>query len=246
MVRSLTTSELLPQRNQLRRWVNVVMLALWAGVGTSLHAQVAGASTGFTNSTLLSSDALRLDKKSEPISLWVDDSVGAGFHSGRQEFGLGVGGGFAGHEFGGVVPHDLVLGRIYYGLMLSDVVGKNWFFRGNWEILGELFGGGQTRPENGYAVGVAALLRYNFATGTRLMPFVDAGVGATATDIGNPDLGSIFEFNLQCGVGLNYFWRENSALTFQYRLIHFSNAGIKRPNLGVNENMFYLGMSWFF
>jgi lipid A 3-O-deacylase len=208
------------------------------GINCSSQAQA-------TEATFSSSE-LTLEAKFDQSGIWAGDSIGTGFHFGRQEFGLSVGGGFAGHEFGGVVPHDLVLGRIYYGLMVSDVVGKGWFYQGNWEILAEFFGGGQTRPENGYVVGLAPLLRYNFATGTRLMPFVDAGAGVTATDIGHPDLGSVFEFNLQCGIGINYFWCENSALAFQYRLIHFSNAGIKRPNLGVNENMFYLGMSWFF
>jgi hypothetical protein len=224
----------------------LLVMAICGGIGFTLNAQIPAGSPGATTFETNSPRSLLWNHKPKPVSLWADDTVGAGFTFGRREFGLGVGGGFAGHEFGGVVPHDLVLGRLYCGMMVTDVVGKDRFYQGNWEVLGELFGGGQTRPDNGYVVGIAPILRYNFATGTRLMPFLDAGAGVTATDIGTPDLGSVFEFNLQCGAGINYFWRPTSALTFQYRLIHFSNAGIKRPNRGVNENMFYLGMSWFF
>lgn len=195
---------------------------------------------------LVSSNVPLSTKQAETADLWMGGSIGAGFPSGRQEFGFGVGGGFAARVIGGQSPHDLVLSRTYYGVMLSDVLGKDRFYQGNLEMMLELFAGGEVRPGNGYVVGGAVLLRYNFATGSRLMPFIDIGAGLTGTDLGEPDLGSIFEFNLQGGAGIQYFWRENSAITFQYRLIHFSNADIKSPNLGVNENMFYIGMSWFF
>jgi len=45
------------------------------------------------------------------------------------------------------------------------------------------------------------------------MPFVDAGAGVSLTDIGWPDLGITFEFNLQAKAELNYLLRENLALT---------------------------------
>jgi hypothetical protein len=78
------------------------------------------------------------------------------------------------------------------------------------------------------------------------VPFLDAGVGGTLTDIGRPDLGSLGEFNGQIGPGLHYFWRDNMAFTLQYRYMHTSNAGIQSPNQGVNEHICYLGISWFF
>ena len=37
-----------------------------------------------------------------------------------------------------------------------------------------------------------------------------------------------------------------SALTLQYRALHLSNAGIQEPNHGVNAQMFYAGLTWFF
>ena len=142
--------------------------------------------------------------------------------------------------------HDWGIGIIDYGWVFTDVVGQGHWYRGNWELIGELFGGYQYRPEGAYFVGAGPHLRYNFATGCHLVPFIDLGAGVTATDIREPDLSTTFEFNLQAGGGVHYFLREDLALTAQWRFIHFSNAGIKYTNLGVNSSTFLLGVSWFF
>src|SRR5260221_417308 len=133
-----------------------------------------------------------------------------------------------------------------YGRMFSDVVGEQHWYRGNWEVLGELFGGGQYYPSKAYVVGLTPILRYNLATGRRWVPFIEGGAGATATDIGHPDLSTTFEFNVQGGVGMHYFWRENAAITVQYRFLHLSNAGIKSPNAGVNTSGVFVGLTCFF
>jgi hypothetical protein len=75
---------------------------------------------------------------------------------------------------------------------------------------------------------------------------VDLGAGVTATDIRSGDISTTFEFNLQAGAGAHYFVAKNLALTAQARFIHFSNAGIKFPNLGVNTITGLIGVSWFF
>jgi len=207
------------------------------------------AAAGFAHNDAAPVDSLTtlsLESKPGRGVTWVDDSVGNGFCSDMREFGLGLGIGFAAKVFGSKGPHDLVLTRFYYGWMLGDVVGKDRWYRGNWEVVQEIFGGGQYHPRSRFVIGETTILRFNFATGTRWVPFLDAGVGISATDIGPPSLGSVFEFNEQFGAGFNYFWRNNRSLTLQYRFIHISNAGISEPNLGVNENMFYAGVSWFF
>ena len=77
-------------------------------------------------------------------------------------------------------------------------------------------------------------------------PFVDGGFGPSLTDIGRPDLSTTFEFNVQGGVGLHYFWSDHQAFTVQCRYFHMSNCGIQQPNQGVNSINFLVGMSWFF
>jgi lipid A 3-O-deacylase len=231
------------QMSPIRRIV--VVVAMSHVIASPTFAQVTNAPDRggeLTNSPRI----LTLDSKPSPVGIWVDDSVGKGFRPGLHEAGLSLGGGFATHELGGTSPHDLALSRVYYGWMLGKLVGKGKWYRGNWELIQELFGGAQVHPGSSYVIGETTVLRYNFATERRWIPFLDAGAGLTATDIGSPDLGSVFEFNLQVGPGVNIFWRKNSALTFQYRFIHMSDAEIKSPNAGVNLHMFYAGVTCYF
>jgi hypothetical protein len=171
--------------------------------------------------------------------------VGEGFRKGAHELDVVAGAGF-GVRILENHAHDLALGAIGFGWMFTDVVADDHWFRGNWELLGELFAGGQFRPDSAYFVGGGPHLRYNIATKHRWVPFLDLGAGATATDIRNGDISTTFEFNLQAAAGAHVFLRDNLALTLQARFIHFSNAGIQFPNLGVNTLTGLVGLSWFF
>lgn len=180
-----------------------------------------------------------------PARVWRD-GVGSGLRKGTEEQSVSVGAGIGMKVLSGSQSHDLILGHLRYGRVLTDVVGGQSWLRGNlgWGL--ELVGGGQYRPKEAYLFGLTPALRYSFATGRRWMPFVDAGAGVSLTDIGHPDLSTKFEFNLQVGAGCNYFLKDNLALTLQYRFIHLSNARIDTPNLGVNTSIIYLGLTRYF
>ena len=192
-----------------------------------------------------SAATLSLDSKSRSDGIWVDGSVGNGFLPWKREAGFSVGGAFATHDFGGRQPHDLVLSRAYIGWMLGPMVGGDHWYRGNFELIQDLFGGVQLSPTR-YLVGETTLLRYSIATRTRWVPFMEFGGGSTLSDIGRPDLSPPYQFNLQIGPGVHYFWKKDCALTAQFRYLHLSNAGIITPNQGVNEMVFYAGLAWFF
>jgi lipid A 3-O-deacylase len=178
-------------------------------------------------------------------SVW-QNGIGNGFKVRTVQAGFNLGAGFGWAAFGSRVAHDLTLASANMGWIASSLMAEDRWFKGNWEIAGELFGGAQYRPEYRYIVGLTPLLRYNLATGTRWVPFVNGGAGLTATDIGHPDLGSTFQFTSQGGLGTHYFLRDDLAMTVDCRWLHISNAGIRRPNNGVNTQMLYLGMNWFF
>jgi hypothetical protein len=148
--------------------------------------------------------------------------------------------------FGSTQAHDLALISLSYGHMWGPVLGKDHWYRGNVEYRIELFGGAQYSPSSEWLVGLTPHLRYNFATGTRWIPFLDAGAGVTATSIGHPDLGGTFEFNLQPGIGVHWFVRDNLALTGEVKYMHMSCAGIDKPNLGLNDVIAWVGLTWFF
>jgi hypothetical protein len=178
-------------------------------------------------------------------SIWKD-GVGNGFREDTFDAGFSLGAGFGARAFSSPQTHDLMLGAGSLGWVFSDVVAPDKWWRGNWEWLNEVFSGMQLNGVNHYVVGWTTGLRYSFATGTRWVPFIGGGVGLSGTDIGRPDLGEPFEFNVQVGIGTHYFFRENTAVTVQYRWLHFSDGGISTVNNGANTEMFEGGLTWFF
>jgi len=178
-------------------------------------------------------------------SLW-QDSVGGGFLPSTRNFAVeaGVAPGMA--AFGSPQAHDLALLSLSYGQMLGRVKGKGHWYGGNFEGRLELFGGEEYSHSEGWIIGLTPHLRYNFATGTRWIPFVDLGAGVTATGIGPRDLSGTFQFNSQASAGLRWFVRDDLALTGEVRLMHVSNAGIREPNAGANNIPVMIGVTWFY
>jgi len=180
-------------------------------------------------------------------AIW-QDGIGNGFlASARNVTGeTGIGLGIA--AFGGQQAHDLALLSVSYGHMLGRVIGGDHWYRGNFEWRLELFGGMQYRPDintDGWFIGLTPHLRYNFATGIRLIPFLDVGAGVTAMGIGAPDVSGTFEFNLRASTGARWFLRDDLALTAELRYMHFSCAGLHSPNLGINDVGLLCGLAWF-
>jgi len=182
----------------------------------------------------------------DPAGTFWEAGVGEGFSPQTQTFTVSAGGTYGVAAFGSVQKHDLATASISYGHMLGSVKGEGHWFRGNFEVRAELFTGAQFSPESEWFVGLTPHLRYDFATGMRWIPFADAGAGVTATGIGPPDLSGTFEFNLQAGGGVHWFFRDNTALTVEAHYTHWSCAGLHKPNLGLNGVAGSLGVTWFF
>ncbi len=181
----------------------------------------------------------------KPTSIWREN-VGDGFRSSVQTFSIETAVALGVQAFGGQQVHDLALLSLSYGHMLGSVVGGDHWYRGNWEARAELFSGGQFSPETDPLVGLTPHLRYNFAAGTRWVPFADLGAGVTASGIEGPDQSGTFEFNLQANIGAHYFVRDNLAFTSEVGYLHFSYAGLHDPNLGVNTIKSAIGLTRFF
>jgi hypothetical protein len=177
--------------------------------------------------------------------IWEGD-VGDGFSITAQSLGISAGALIGYKAFGSEQAHHLAMVSFTYSHMISPVWGDDKWYRGNLEFRIELFTGSQFSPTADWFVGLTPHLRYNFATGTRWVPFLDAGAGVTATQIGPPDLSGTFEFNLQGGGGIQYFLKDNLALALDVRCNHWSCAGISEPNKGLNGVTVLLGVNWFF
>jgi lipid A 3-O-deacylase len=183
--------------------------------------------------------------KTAESHIWRE-GVGQGFRAGAQTLGFNTGAMYGIVMLGGHMRHDLVLGALSYGRMIGGLRGVDQWYRGNWELRGEIFGGWQFDPLNAWVIGLTPHIRYHFATGSRWVPYIDAGAGVCWTDIGLPDLGNSFQFNPQAGLGLNWFVRDNLAVSFECRYLHISSAGLSMPNDGVNTIGGLVGLNWFF
>lgn len=178
-------------------------------------------------------------------SIWERD-VGEGFRRGVQSLSLSAGATYGLTAIGSVQSHDLALGSLTYGVVLDNTVNHGHWYRGNIELRVELFGGAQFSPQSEWVVGLTPHLRYDFATGTRWVPYIDGGAGVTGTGIREPDLGGAFEFNLQAAIGVQRFLTDHLALTLQAGYLHISSAGIYQPNMGVNCITGMAGVSFLF
>ncbi len=212
-------------------------------IGTVVATTSGGAESGVAATDSISGRVATFAFR--PPGIWQGE-VGDGFLSSVQTLSLEAGATAGFQAFGGEQDHNLALASLSYGHMVGRVMGGDHWYRGNWELRGELFGGGQFSPSADWLVGLTPHLRYNLATGTRWIPFFDGGAGVTATGIGPPDLSGTFEFNIQANGGVHWFVRDNVALTCEAGFLHMSCAGIHYPNQGLNCVTGKIGITWFF
>lgn len=217
--------------------VLMVILIISSGPAINAEGQSQPAATN-----AMANPAPELGLARSPI--WQGE-IGAGFLPSARNFAVeaGVAPGMA--VFGSPQAHDLALLSLSYGHMLGHMKGEGHWYRGNFEGRLELFGGGEYSNSQEWVIGLTPHLRYNFATGTRWIPFLDIGAGVTATGIGPPDLSGTFQFNSQLTAGARWFLRDDFAMTGEVRLMHLSNAGIQQPNDGANNVLFMIGVTRF-
>ena len=94
---------------------------------------------------------------------------------------------------------------------------------------------------------VPAQLEYKFLNpGRSWAPFLFGGVGVSWGDFfeGAEEVSTAFEFILQGGAGVEYYFDNGTALNFNYRLWHLSNSGVNGRNVGINAHVFSLGYTF--
>lgn len=120
---------------------------------------------------------------------------------------------------------------------------------GNLEVLVEPLFAQFTQPTSAQLAGGSFVLKYNFLSFGRWIPFWDAGAGLSWTNLVFPHLPEESEsmnFVLQTGPGVQYLLTPRVSLTAGVRFSHISNADIGERNAGLNAVLPYAGLSWFF
>jgi lipid A 3-O-deacylase len=187
-----------------------------------------------------------------PLALTCTCAIGAGvdfsenFHD-RYEMSLLSGAMFSPIGADNNRPtENYTLSGLQFAWMLTDVRGPGWL-RGNWELPLEAMGGKVFDGKGSYVVGGTIWIRYNFIQPNwRVVPYMQLGAGAEATDMNEKLVGQTFNFNLDFAVGTRCFVAENWAVNLECRFQHLSNATLAKHDLGVNAIGPMIGVSYFF
>ena len=145
---------------------------------------------------------------------------------------------------------DLAVDSIRLGIMLSSPHGSG-FFAGNWELLGEVFGGGNFHGPGSVETGGTLIFRYNFIQpNARVIPYMQIGTGGIYTDIPERESHGLIslpvEFNLQGTGGLRFMLDNKWSLILEAGYRHISDGTIKLPNRGVDSVGGDVGLGFFF
>ena len=124
--------------------------------------------------------------------------------------------------------------------------GTSWFqtsvgrLTGYWDA-GYTYWEGDDSSSN-HSVSLAPVFVYEFA-GESVKPYVEAGIGVAAfenSEVEGNRLGSSFQFEDRIGAGLRFAGGHEVGI----RAIHYSNAGIKKPNDGIESYALHYRMAF--
>jgi hypothetical protein len=167
------------------------------------------------------------------------------FAQGAHHVGLSAGWGH-GYELGQPQDEPEMLALVpHVGVGLTGPVGDGWS-RGALDLTLEPQLLLNFDPDGKRAAGAALYLRYNLLSAGRLVPFVGGGAGMAGLDFDGRHQDDGFSFILQAGSGAHLFVARRTALTFDARWHHISNAGLHGPNHGIDSALLLAGATWFF
>jgi len=177
------------------------------------------------------------------------EDPGARFERGAQQWAVAVGHGLGLDLFGsaGSDLEDVEFAALVprWGIALSDPLGGDAWYRGSPELLAEGAFLYAYEPKGGFAWGGTVLLRWNFLTSGRVVPFVELGAGIVDLEFDLDQQADGINFTPQGGAGLHYRVSPRVAITGEWRLHHISNADLRRDNDGINDSLFLVGLTFF-
>lgn len=133
-------------------------------------------------------------------------------------------------------------GDLTYRIGLSSEWDSKWFesstghLGGYWDAAYTYWEGGDA--SGAHSLSFSPVFVYEFS-GFTYTPYIEAGIGLAAfskTEVGDQRLGSSFNFEDRIGLGLKLPDEQKVGI----RAIHYSNAGLKQPNDGIESySLFY-------
>lgn len=129
----------------------------------------------------------------------------------------------------------------------SDVIKLRFgkFTSPRTEVSYELVGGQQIKNLDGYSVaGLIGYRRYFAMHGGTAISY-DLGIGAIHLGEKMDGLATRNNFTEYVGLTLQQAVGEAASINIEYRFSHISNAGTKKPNVGINSSVVMIGYSWY-
>jgi len=173
------------------------------------------------------------------------------FMWGPQDIGLAVG--FA-HGFQ-VAHSDYEEGDLLRALLIlphwqitltRQPIAPRWY-KGRLQFRAEATMMANFSPRNGFAGGLALLLRYSWNTRGKVRPWFQIGAGFLGLDLDiESDQIDGFAFQPQGGAGIVWMLGGGHALDFGVRYQHISNAFTRRPNGGIDSMQYTIGYAYYF
>lgn len=142
-----------------------------------------------------------------------------------------------------------------FGLGFSDWIERaahvlfNQQFRpaGMTEFLIEPFIAYVPSPErNNMESGLIVAFKYEWPLTEKFHPYIWNGGGAMYITQHLKEQATQWNFTPQIGFGFHYALERSMALNFEYRYRHFSNANLKLPNDGIDQEFWTVGISWLY
>lgn len=101
-------------------------------------------------------------------------------------------------------------------------------------------------PDPNIEIGSNFLIKYTFPLSKKIRPYAKGGLGVLYMSQHTREQSTQYNFLPQIGGGFHYFIDDNTALSFEYRYRHLSNASFGNPNAGIDAKVFLGGISFFF
>jgi lipid A 3-O-deacylase len=204
---------------------------------TAVVAWIAGGTKTFLSAGTLSSKEL-LEETPSRTALFREGTMEAELYSGVL------------FEFADSPAFNEAPAIFRFGWMLSTPQGDA-FYRGNWEVLVDLYGSGIFHGPGTVVIGPEVLIRYNFVQpGWCVIPYLQGGAGIVYNDVWEDHtqrlLGGPVEFTPQASVGLRFMVNPQWSIHLEGMFHHISNAGLYPRNVGVNQVGALLGVSYLF
>jgi len=102
------------------------------------------------------------------------------------------------------------------------------------------------QPDTNMECGLVLLSKFAYPLTEKIHPYIFGGGGVMYITQHLREQATQYNFTPQVGAGASFWLKPDVALNVEWRWRHFSNADLKEPNDGVNANMIFAGVSWFF